>query len=421
MPAAHSAKEAPRTVFISYSHDSRQHMNKVLSLAKRLRGEGVPCELDQFQESPPEGWPRWTLDQIEQASFVLVICTETYNSRFRGKEAKGTGKGAKWEGAVITQELYNAEAQNTAFIPVLLNSDDASHIPILLQGATFYDLSQKDGFISLLRRLTAQPRIVAPAVAKRVRRITDDEAELAARQFDKEIATDVQYYKAKLGSWPENSFSGEDVIAPLQATLEKVESNIEYREQYRHIWATIYRMLGGAYLLHSKLEMEDKMRSALLQLRQSQEIWPEQQGLAQNISLFETFLRNRGGDTKQYLTNVLQILRGPADPSIPTLVEKLSGAAQGPERTAESWLLHQATPNPIWNFLQAVQLMLKKEKNIDAEIEVTTKLLAEDRVEVQAKIGPNIFLWEVDPVQKTFQPTNELTQGFMRLIAGAKG
>ncbi|HEY6969754.1 MAG TPA: toll/interleukin-1 receptor domain-containing protein [Candidatus Angelobacter sp.] len=420
MSAVDSATPPPRTVFISYSHDSQQHMDNVLNLAKRLRGEGVPCELDQFHESPAEGWPRWTLDQIEQASFVLVICTEIYNLRFRGKAPAGQGKGAKWEGAVITQELYESEAQNTIFIPVLLNSDDARNIPILLKGTTYYDLSQKDGFINLLRRLTAQPRIVAPPVAKSVRRITDDEAELAARQFDKEVGTDVQYYTAKLGSWPGNSFNGEDVIPALQGTLEKVEGNIEYREQYRHIWATVYRMLGGAYLLHSKLEMGDKLRSALPKLRQSREIWPEQQGLEHSITFFETFLRNQGGDIKEYLTNVLQILRGPADPEIPTLVEKLSGAAQSPERKAQSWLLNEATPSPIWNFLQAVQLMLKKERNIDAEIEVTTNLLQEGHVEVQAKIGPNIFLWEVDLTQKTFQPKNELTQGFMGLIAGAK-
>ena len=179
-------------------------------------------------------------------------------------------------------------------------------------------------------------------------------------------------------------------------------------------------MLGGAYFLHSKLEMGDKLRSALPQLRQSHEIWPEQQGLEQSISFFETFLRNQGGDIKEYLRNVLQILRGPADPNIPTLVEQLSGAAQSPERRAQSWLLNEATPNPIWGFLQAVQLMLKKERNIDAEIEVTTKLLPDSHVEVQAKIGPNIFLWEVDLTQKTFQPKNELTQGFMGLIAGAK-
>jgi TIR domain len=396
-------------------------MAKVLNLAKRLRAEGVPCELDQFHESPPEGWPRWTLDQIEQASYVLVVCTETYNLRFRGKEKSGKGRGAKWEGAVITQELYDSETRNTTFVPVLLTSGDANHIPILLRSATFYDLSEKDGFTNLLRRLTDQPRVVAPPVAPQVRPIPDYAAQLTASQFDKEIGTDVAYYTAKLGSWPVNSFGGEEVIPALSAALQKVEGNSDYRERYRNIWATLYRMLGGAYLLHTKLEMADKIRDALPHLRQSLDLWPDQQAFGQNISFLETFLRNQGGDIRQYLTNVLQILRGPGDPQIPSLVEGMAGVATSPEHRAQSWLLHEATPSPIWNFLQALQVMLKKERNIDAEIEVTTKSVPNGHVEVQVKIGPNVLLWEVDSAQKTFEPKNELTKGFMGLIANAKG
>lgn len=395
-------------------------MDKILKLANRLRGEGVPCEVDQFHESPPEGWPRWMLDQIEEATYVLVICTESYNLRFRGKEKAGKGKGAKWEGAVITQGLYDSEQRNTNFIPVLLTSADEKNIPILLKAVTYYDLSQKDGFTKLFRRLTAQPKVVAPPVAPSVRRVPDEMAELEASKFDKEVGTDVAYYTAKLGGWPAKSFDGDEVVVPLSATLEKVEANLEYRERYRNVWATIYRMLGGAYLIHTKLEMADKLRTALPYLRQSHEIWPEQKGLDENISFLETFLRNSGGDIKAYLTAVFQILRGPADPEIPELVEQMAAAAQGPERKAQSWLLNQATPSPIWNFLQAVQIMLKKERNIDAEIEVTTKMLPDEHVEVQAKIGPNVFLWEVDLAQKKFEPKNELTTGFMGLIANAK-
>jgi hypothetical protein len=36
--------------------------------------------------------------------------------------------------------------------------------------------------------------------------------------------------------------------------------------------------------------------------------------------------------------------------------------------------------------------MMKKERNIDADIEVNTQLLLNGHVEVQATIGPNVFL-----------------------------
>jgi hypothetical protein len=141
--------------------------------------------------------------------------------------------------------------------------------------------------------------------------------------------------------------------------------------------------------------------------------------LAANVNFLETFLRNSGGDIREYLTAVLQILRGPGDAQIPVLVGEMAASASSPERAAQSWLLKQATPTPIWNFLQGVQLMMKKERNIDADIEVDTKLLPNGHVEVQATIGPNVFLWEVNLEQQRFEPRNELTDGFMRLIESA--
>jgi hypothetical protein len=97
--------EAPK-VFISYSHDSSDHAERVLALSDKLRQEGIDCHIDQYEVSPPEGWPRWMENRIEWADFVVVVCTETYNLRFRGKAPSGQGKGVKWEGAILTQNLY---------------------------------------------------------------------------------------------------------------------------------------------------------------------------------------------------------------------------------------------------------------------------------------------------------------------------
>jgi hypothetical protein len=148
-------------VFISYSHDSPEHADRVLALADRLRAKGIDCHLDQFETSPPEGWPRWMLNQVESADFVLVICTETYHLRFRGKEKPGKGPGVKWEGAIISQELYDAEANNTRFTPVVFSDGDIANIPIPLRGATRYDLG-KSGYDPLYRCLTNQPLTPAP-------------------------------------------------------------------------------------------------------------------------------------------------------------------------------------------------------------------------------------------------------------------
>ena len=66
------------TVFISYSHDSTEHADRVLAFANQLRKDGVDCILDQYEMSPPEGWPRWMDQHIRTCDFVAMICTETY-------------------------------------------------------------------------------------------------------------------------------------------------------------------------------------------------------------------------------------------------------------------------------------------------------------------------------------------------------
>ncbi len=110
----------PLRVFISYSHDSQEHMDRVWNLSERLRGDGVDCRIDQHGE-PEEGWPRWSRNQVQECEFVLIACTETYLHRYEGKADVGEGRGSKWEGFVITQELYEAEGKNKKFIPILFS------------------------------------------------------------------------------------------------------------------------------------------------------------------------------------------------------------------------------------------------------------------------------------------------------------
>ena len=43
--------------------------------------------------------------RLDESDRVLLICTPTYYRRFRGHEEPGKGKGADWEGAVVTQEI----------------------------------------------------------------------------------------------------------------------------------------------------------------------------------------------------------------------------------------------------------------------------------------------------------------------------
>ena len=146
-------------VFISYSHDSQEHIDLVLELSDRLRMEGIDCNIDRYEESPPEGWQRWMLNQVESADFVLIVCSEQYGRRFRGNEAYGMRTGETWEGGVIIQELYNSQGHNSKFIPIAFNSQDYQFIPTPLRDTTVYQLDEERGYELLYRHLTNQPEI----------------------------------------------------------------------------------------------------------------------------------------------------------------------------------------------------------------------------------------------------------------------
>lgn len=147
-------------VFISYSHDADTHCERVFHLAQHLRDEGVECLIDQHIVNPSGGWGRWMMDNVEESDFVLVVATETYNRRFRGKEEPGKGKGAQWEGAIITQQLYDANGKNDKFVPIIFEDDEAEHIPMPLRSATYYNVSNSTGYDKLYFYLTNQPPYV---------------------------------------------------------------------------------------------------------------------------------------------------------------------------------------------------------------------------------------------------------------------
>jgi hypothetical protein len=113
---------------------------------------------------------------IRRARYVLVVCTEIYRRRVEGEEEPGKGRGAKWEGALITQHLYDNDGRNDRFLPVVFSPDDVRCIPTFLAAATYYDVSTESGYIKLYRRLTSQPAVVRPPLGS-VHTLPPDSAE----------------------------------------------------------------------------------------------------------------------------------------------------------------------------------------------------------------------------------------------------
>jgi hypothetical protein len=161
-----SPKSNSPKVFISYSWDSDKHKERVLALSDHLRDEGIDCDIDQYYMNVPEGWARWMSKKVKESDYVLVVCTKTYYQRAMDEEEPGVGKGVKWEGAIITDAIYNNEAKNDKFIPVLFSSEEMPNVPEPLLSVSRYVVSTKQGYEDLCRRLTNQPLTEKPGLGK---------------------------------------------------------------------------------------------------------------------------------------------------------------------------------------------------------------------------------------------------------------
>ncbi|UCC30990.1 MAG: TIR domain-containing protein [Phycisphaerales bacterium] len=208
-------------IFISYSHDSSQHQQRVLALSNRLRTDGFDCNIDQYEVSPNEGWPRWMSRQIREADFVLVVCTETYLRRFNGDEAPGVGQGVRWESMLTIQDLYDADSLNMKFVPVVFASADVAFIPKELRGATRVHLDGDSGYEQLLRRLLNVPPAERPPLGGRPP-VAPRERQAAFFSPQPEVEISL----AKLPSTSSDLFGRDEQLAALDEAWEHGRTNV---------------------------------------------------------------------------------------------------------------------------------------------------------------------------------------------------
>ncbi len=118
-------------VFISYSHDSKDHKDHVLALSDQLRYDGIDCWIDQFEnEAPKIGWPKWTQKKVDESHFILIICTEFYLSEF-SNSAKYDGKDLdqNWKGPILNRQNIHSKIKNKKFALILVSKNDTDFIP----------------------------------------------------------------------------------------------------------------------------------------------------------------------------------------------------------------------------------------------------------------------------------------------------
>lgn len=155
-----------RRVFISYSHDSDEHRQRVLDLANALRRQGIDAWIDRFEPWPAIGWPLWMERQIAAADRILVVCTPTYRKRFdRLEKAPGVGRGVAWEGLLLRNWLYedlDGRLGRTGAV-IFEGTGTKADIPQALSGQTSF--SESADHAQLVAFLLGRPEVVAAPIA----------------------------------------------------------------------------------------------------------------------------------------------------------------------------------------------------------------------------------------------------------------
>ncbi len=153
---------SPR-IFISYSHAARGAKDHVRELSARLRADGFDSLIDQYVPRNEDDWIQWMEEQLEDASYVLMVCSESYDQRWGGEASEREGFGVAYEAAVI-KGMFRSTAERAKFVPVAFDTADREFVVPPLRARRCYLLP--DEYDELLIHLQGLPETRMPAIGE---------------------------------------------------------------------------------------------------------------------------------------------------------------------------------------------------------------------------------------------------------------
>ncbi|NPE29564.1 toll/interleukin-1 receptor domain-containing protein [Methanococcoides sp. SA1] len=130
---------AAPTCFISYSWDTKKHQDWVLSLANKLRENGVDVSLDKWL---PNGGDlqHFMASKIKNSDYVILVLTPNY-----AKKADDGIGGVGSEYMIITGEL-NKHLKDIKYIPILKSGDFEDSAPAYITTKKGIDFKKSEEF-----------------------------------------------------------------------------------------------------------------------------------------------------------------------------------------------------------------------------------------------------------------------------------
>ncbi len=154
--------------FISYSWTSPEHINRVVSLAERLVGDGVDVVLDQWDLKEGHDKIVFMEKMVTDTTVnkVIVVSDRRYAEKADGREG-----GVGTESQIISKEVYERTEQDK-FIPLVFEFDSKGQacLPTFLKSRIYIDFSSvqqsADNYERLLRTLFNKPAQQKPKLGK---------------------------------------------------------------------------------------------------------------------------------------------------------------------------------------------------------------------------------------------------------------
>ncbi|XMB86342.1 TIR domain-containing protein [Mycoplasmatota bacterium WC44] len=160
-------------VFISYSHSSDEHENKILEFAEQLSNDGIIVFLDKWDLSGGKDLNTYMEQKILEADKVIVACDKKYKEKANNRVG-----GAGTETLIISSDVYEAH-DNTKYIPVIFEKDrdGNAYVPTYMKGRFYYDLSDDIqypiGYEDIVRDLYEVPKYKRPKLGNAPKFITE--------------------------------------------------------------------------------------------------------------------------------------------------------------------------------------------------------------------------------------------------------
>jgi serine/threonine protein kinase len=122
-------------IYLSYAREDASQTGRIMELADFLASLGHQVSVDFYESEGAEGWTRWIATRVSEADCIICVCTEQYRKSFDGPSGEGAQRG---EASVILRRAYRASIRGASIVPVLLDQEPATAIPLLLRGLTYY-------------------------------------------------------------------------------------------------------------------------------------------------------------------------------------------------------------------------------------------------------------------------------------------